>query len=120
MNDEEAAIPVRIARANEMLRQERDTFDQQKEQAKAWFRLRLVMGYSSVVLLGVITVVSAFILLNNRQFPSWVVTSAGGALFVDVLGLLAGVYKIVLAPDVVAQLSPVTRIRLPGDVDEKP
>ncbi len=55
----------------------------------------------------------------DKSFPNAVATAAGGALFVDVLGLSVGVWKIALAPDVAAQLSPVTKIKLPEDIDER-
>jgi hypothetical protein len=97
----------------ERLRQERETFNQHKAHEDRWFLLRLVMGYSSVVLLGAVMVVSSYVLLNNTAFPAGVVTAAGGALFVDVLGLLLGVWKIALNPNFLAKLGPVTRDDLP-------
>ncbi len=105
--------PVAIERATEQLRQERETFNQAKDHEGRWFILRLVMGYSAVVLLGAVMVVASYILFNATAFPAAVVTTAGAALFVDVLGLLIAVWKIALNPDFHAKLAPVTREELP-------
>lgn len=99
---------VIIVQANERLRQERETFDQHKEEAARWFTLRLRMGYGAVVLLPTIVILSAYILVNHSHFPQTVVTGAAGALFVDVLGLVISVWKVVLNPGSVTRLKPVT------------
>ena len=112
MKDQEAT-PILIARADEMLRQERETFDQKKNHEERWFRLRLTMGYASIALLAAIMAVCTFILFNASTFSAGVVTAAGSALFVDVLGLLLGVWKIALNPNFMATLSPVTKAKLP-------
>jgi len=104
--------PIELARAEEQIRQERETFDQQKSHVERWFKLRLVMGYSAVVLLGTIVGVSGYILLQPAIFPPAVITAAGAALFADVLGLLVGVWKISLNPDLIGRLSPVTQSEL--------
>ena len=101
-------LPVILEREAEKLRQEKETFDQRKEQENRWFKLRLIMGYSAVVLLAAIMVVSSFIVLNHQKFPGAVVTAAGGALFGDVLGLLICVWKIVLNPSFITKLAPAT------------
>src|SRR4051794_488747 len=98
--------PVVIERAIERLRQERETFNQHKAHEDRWFLLRLVMGYSSVLLLTAIMMISSYILLNNVHFPATVVTASGAALFVDVLGLLVGVWRIALNPNFLAKLGP--------------
>lgn len=107
-------LAVQIERAAEQLRQERELFDQQKAHDARWFCLRLVMGYSSVVLLVAVMFVASYILLNNQLFPTSVVTSAGAALFADVLGLLLGVWKIALNPNYMTRLAPTTTAELPG------
>lgn len=110
---EDNVSPVLIERASEQLRQERETFEQRKNQEARWFMLRLMMGYSSVLLLGAIMVIATYILISHEQFPAGVVTSAGAALFVDVLGLLIGVWRIALNPGSVTKLDPVTEADLP-------
>jgi len=105
--------PVIVERASEQLRQERETFDQAKTHDQWWFILRLVMGFSSVVLLVAVMVVSVYILFNSIDFPVQVVTAAGAALFVDVLGMLLGVWKIALNPRSVSKLQPTTQSSIP-------
>jgi hypothetical protein len=101
-------LPVILEREAEKLRQEKETFNQRKEQENRWFKLRLIMGYSAVVLLTVIMVVSSFIVLNYKNFPASVITSASIAFFGDVLGLLICVWKIVLNPNFMTRLEPAT------------
>ena len=105
--------PVIVERASEQLRQERETFDQAKNHDHWWFVLRLAMGFSSIVLLVAVMVVSVYILFNNAEFPERVVTAAGAALFVDVLGMLIGVWKIALNPKTVSKLQPTTQSSIP-------
>ena len=111
--DHAKLTPVVVARATEQLRQERETFDQAKQHEGRWFVLRLVMGYSAVLLLGAIMAVASYVLFNSSSFPAGVVTAAGAALFVDVLGLLMAVWKIALNPNFSARLAPVTQVALP-------
>lgn len=111
--DHAQITPVVLARASEQLRQERETFDQAKQHEARWFVLRLVMGYAAVILLAAIMAVASYLLFNASIFPPAVVTAAGAALFVDVLGLLIAVWKIALNPNFYARLGPVTRVELP-------
>lgn len=105
----EYLTPIKIERASEQLRQEREVFNQRKRQESLWFLLRLVMGYSSVFLLTAIIFVSTTIIFNSASYPVFTVKSAGAALFVDVLGLLLGVWKVVLNPDSMTKLKPETQ-----------
>ena len=105
--------PVIVERASEQLRQERETFNQAKSHDQWWFVLRLAMGFSSIVLLVAVMVVSVYILFNNMEFPKPVVATAGAALFVDVLGMLIGVWKIALNPKTVSKLQPTTQSSIP-------
>jgi uncharacterized membrane protein YqjE len=115
-------MPIMLAEAIERLRQERETFEQRKRQEERWFVLRLVMGYSAVVLLASIMGVSSFILLNAKDFASTpnVATGAGAALFADVLGLLGGIWKIALNPSFLTKLAPITGSHLAEGKEEHP
>lgn len=64
-------------------------------QQKKWFMLKLVMGYTSILLLAGIMVVCTVILLNPNGYPEYLVKGAMGALFVEILALLATVWKVV-------------------------
>ena len=97
-----------LLRLEERLRQERETFDQRKQQEARWFTLRLRMGYTAAFLLPVLAFICGVVLWRHGDFPPAVVTSAGAAFFVDVLGLLVAVWKVVLNPGSITQLEPIT------------
>ena len=101
--------PIEIEKAGERIRQERETFDQRKRQDSQWFVLKLIMGFFAVILLAAVLCLSFYILLNNEKFSNSVVASAGVALFVDILGLIVSVWKIVLNPTSITKLEPVTK-----------
>jgi hypothetical protein len=98
---------IALAREQEQLRQERETFDQRKKQDGRWFLLRLAMGWTAVALLPGIGVTSGWIIFHYAQFAASTVTVATGALLVDTLGLVLSVWRIVLGrgPE---SLGPVT------------
>ena len=105
----ERSFQPTLERVKERLRQERQTFDQHKAHENLWFRLRLVMGYSSVVLLIGIMFVSSYILVKNAFYPGTVVTAAGAALFADTLGLVVSIWKVVFNPTFMTKLSAITQ-----------
>lgn len=105
--------PLLVERAAEQLRQEREIFNQRRLHDSRWFYLRLLMGYASIFLLTSVMAIASYILLHSSTFPASVVVSAGVALFTDVLGLLVGVWKIVLAPNATGEPQPVTKAELP-------
>ncbi|MGB6068188.1 MAG: hypothetical protein WBG50_25555 [Desulfomonilaceae bacterium] len=110
-NDE--ITPIKLERAMEQLRQEREIFDQRKKHEARWFALRLIMGYSSIILLFSVIAISAVVIFNASQMSEFTVKAAGAALFTDVVGLLISVWKVVLNPDFMAKLSPETQEKLP-------
>ena len=101
-----------IAAIEERLRQERETFDQRKHQEATWFNLRLRMGYTAVVMLPAIAIVCVYVIFSSEKFDSGIVTLAGTALLVDVLGLVISVFKLVLQPGAVDKLDPITKDKL--------
>jgi uncharacterized membrane protein len=115
-----AMIQVQKERASERLRQEREIFEQRKKHQAHWFNLRLVMGYSAVVLLMLVMLLASYILAHHLDFPLTVVVSAGAALFADILGLLIGVWKIALNPGSATRLQPVTGLLGNQILDTKP
>lgn len=90
------AETITIANAEERLRQERETFDQRKEQDSRYFRLRMAMGWMAVILLPAIGVTCGWIIFHSHGFASATVTVATSALLVDALGLVVWVWKIVM------------------------
>jgi hypothetical protein len=105
---------MQLEREFEALRQEAETFNQMRDHAERWFRLRLVMGYVTVVLLPSFFLLSAFILFNVDRFSLTVVNAAAAALFVDGLAFVMAVWKIVLNPAVASKLAPVTTMERGG------
>jgi ABC-type nickel/cobalt efflux system permease component RcnA len=99
---------IEIERATERLRQERETFEQNKLQDSSWFRLRLLMGFTTVVGLMGILIFCIYVLVNWRNFPVAVQVSAGTAICVDAIGLFIGVFKDQLRPKSATLLAPVT------------
>ncbi|MGB4580289.1 MAG: hypothetical protein WBI91_00250 [Coriobacteriia bacterium] len=99
-----------LERIRERLRQDRETFDQHKAHEDRWFTLRLVMGYSSAAMLVVFLVASALVIFNAESFPSEIVKAAGAAFFVDALGLVISIWKIVFNPDFMTKLAPITQL----------
>src|SRR5690349_18139443 len=99
---------IQIQKAIERIRQESETFDQLKKHDRQWFVLRLVMGYAAVILLIGILAISSIIIFNFEKYPDKIIGWAGPALFVDILGLIFTVWKVVLNPNFATKLSPVT------------
>jgi hypothetical protein len=109
MNSTGRPDPIEFARAEQQLRQEQDTFEQQKSHAARWFLLRLSVGYTSVAALVIVLGLCVYILMRTDAFPTAVITAAGATLFGDVVGLVATIWKVVLSPGTVASLTPVTQ-----------
>jgi hypothetical protein len=99
---------IRWRRVRERLRQERETFDQRKDQEKQWFLLRLRMGYTAVAVLLGVAFVSSYVVLDSVHYPRSVVASACIALFTDICGVVAAVWTLALKPGSVTRLAPIT------------
>ncbi|GGO63136.1 hypothetical protein [Nonomuraea cavernae] len=87
---------IELLRAQEQLRQMQETFDQRKRQDGRWFLLKLVMGWTSVVLLPGIAFTSGWVIFNHQNFSSTTVAAVTAALLVDTLGLVLSVWRLVL------------------------
>jgi len=89
-----AAATTDVGSQREIIRQDREKFNQNQWQEEHWFRLRLFAGYLSVFLLLSILGGGGYIILNPAKFTDTVVSrAAAGAILVDVLGLLVTVWK---------------------------
>lgn len=105
---------MKDSRALEQLRQEREAFDQAKMQGVHWFRLRLCMGYASVIILFGVAAACSYIVLNPAAYSPAVVTIAATTLLVDMVSLVASIFKLVLQHNNTARLKPVTAARAPA------
>jgi hypothetical protein len=96
--------------ARERLRQERETFDQAKAHNARWFTLRLRMGYAGIVLLFVIALVAGHTLLHPASYDPSTITIAATTLFVDMIGLVVTIFKLVLHERSAVALKPIASI----------
>ena len=87
---------VTSKKTDEVLRQEREIFDQNIRHAEQKFQLQLVMDYSVVLLVFAIFILGTIIILNHRKFPKRIVAWAGPALFIYILGWAFTLWKILL------------------------
>ena len=104
--------PIEMKRLLECNRQEKETFDQRKSQDNLWFILKLAMGFSSILLLIGVFLIAGYVLLHSEKYIAAVVASAREALFANIIGLMACVWKIVFNPKSVIKLEPITRIEV--------
>ena len=103
--------PARVELTMEYLRQAELAFQHQKNQATLWFRLRLIVGYSSIILLSLTLMICTVILFGHQDYPEFVVNGATAALFLDILGVFLTIWKILLPPESgSARLEPVISI----------
>jgi hypothetical protein len=100
--------PTALLVTQERLRQEQETFNQRKSHEERWFSLRLRMGYAALIMLPSIAFFSGLILWNFSAFSAGIVTAASATLFVDIVGFMIAVWKVVLSPAAVTKLEPVT------------
>lgn len=100
---------ITFARAEEQLRQEREAFDQKKKQDQIWFYLRLATGIVALLLLLALCPACFYIFVNHKLFTDIVVKAAVGSLFVDLVGLIVLIVKVVIGGGHVKPLEPVTR-----------
>jgi hypothetical protein len=56
-----------LTKAAERLRQQQETFDQKRKHDSRWFWLKLVMGYSAILLLLAILIISCYIILAQLE-----------------------------------------------------
>ena len=99
---------VTIIQTEERLRQQRETFDQRKRQEARWFTLMLLMGYIAALLLPAIAVACGIVIFGNQNFDTFVTRAASATLFVDVVGVLVTVWKVVFRGDSDTRLEPIT------------
>lgn len=84
---------VALAQAEERLRQERDLFDRRMIQDSHTFRLRLAIGWTTVVLFVAICAFCGYVIMNSQDFNPGTVTAATTALLVEALGLVGVTIK---------------------------
>jgi hypothetical protein len=96
-----------LARLEERLRQQQETFDQKKTQDQMFFYLRMVIGVVAIVLFVAICAFCGYVLLNSRDFPAATTTAATTTLLVEALGIVGGIWKVIFGEGP-KELEPVT------------
>jgi hypothetical protein len=99
-----------IAQLAERLSQERQTFEQRKDQDARSFRLRLAFGWVAVFILPTILITAILILTFHRDFSNYVVGTAASALLVDGLATAGSLYHLMLGGISKRELTPVTSL----------
>jgi hypothetical protein len=84
---------VSLAQAEERLRQERALFDLRKAHDEKNFRLRLAIGWTTIVLFVGICAFCGYVIVNSSDFSTGTVTVATSALLVEALGLVGATIK---------------------------
>lgn len=108
---------VRLAQAEERLRQQRLMADEKIARARAFRRLQIAAGWTAVLMLPSIATVCVIIIIEYQKVPNQLLTGASAALFVDVLGLLVAAYRSMIVQKVPDEpLSPVTEAPLFDDL----
>jgi ABC-type transport system involved in cytochrome c biogenesis permease component len=97
-----------LAQLTERLRQEKETFDQNKSHDERAFRVRMAFAWVAVMILPAVLVVSIVVLVFHRDFNDFVVRFAAAALFVDTLSTGASLYRIMITGLPKRELKPVT------------
>jgi hypothetical protein len=87
---------IAVANDEERLRQERETFNQMKQQDARWFVIRQAMSWVAIILVPTIAATCVWIILDHHDFTIATVTVAASTLLIDVLGLFISIWKIVL------------------------
>jgi hypothetical protein len=99
---------IRLAQANERLRQEAAAFQAHLDQYHLWMRARRALLWVGIALLPAMMVISVLVLFYHDKFPAAAVTAASGALFVDALGIIGAVWKGIMTLDPPAAPAPIT------------
>ena len=104
-------------RARQRLKQEQAAFEQRLRQDAQWFKVRQAAGYGAVLGLLAILGGSGYILLSG-DYSAKVTGAAGTAIFVDIMGLFVGVWKVALKGAPSGPVEPTTQLEAPEDDHE--
>ena len=107
-HDPDSAETPGARREGQALRQERRTFDQRKNEARWWFRLKFTMAVLAALLLLAIAVTALWVVWHPSRYEPSVVATAWSVLSVQVLAAMAGIWKSLFS-NPPAELEPVTR-----------
>ena len=104
---DESAESIANRKKLQRLKQEQATFDQKKVQDARWSILKLAMGILATLIVPAIVAICASVIFDPAEAAS-VKSLAAVVLLVDILGLVAGIWRVILSPASITQLAPVT------------
>jgi len=96
------------ARAREQLRQEREAFEQAFRHDRAWFTLRLAMGYLGLAIMLAIFVMAMWVLTHPLTYGPLPIGAAALSMTSQALVISYGIVRLVLSQANVDRLEPVT------------
>jgi hypothetical protein len=96
------------ARAREQLRQERAAFEQAHRHDKAWFRLRLAMGYLGLTFMLAIFAMAFWVLAHPAIYGPLPLGAAAITMTGQALALSFGIARLVLLQANAVRLDPLT------------
>jgi hypothetical protein len=96
------------ARAREQLRQEREAFEQAFRHDKAWFRLRLTMGYLGLGLMLAIFTLAMWILVQPHAYGPVPIGAAAVSIAGQAMAVGYNIVRLVLNQAKVDRLEPHT------------
>lgn len=102
------APDIHLERELEKLRQERETFDQNKKHDEYWFFVKITMVGCSIFIMVFILGVVSFILFNPKSFSETTVTIATVGLIGDIIASCASIWTLAMNPDSISKLKPIT------------
>jgi hypothetical protein len=82
-----------ILQAREALRQQRETFEINKLINHRWERVRLMMAYTALILMPIISLACIWAIVHHKDFSNEIVTLSTGALLTHSLGLILWVWR---------------------------
>ena len=98
---------IALAQANERLRQERELFNQRLTHEARWFFANLALLWTAILIIPSIAIFCAYV-VSSSGYSGNVKTIAASTLFVDVVGVAAGVWRGVVRRATPDRLEPTT------------
>jgi hypothetical protein len=99
--------PIAEIRAEEQLRQERETFEQHKWMAERQFLARQRMVGASFLILPAILAVAIWVFTHPERYPSLTIP-AGAAVFGTILCAMVFIWKTIVRPESNKPVHPIT------------
>jgi len=91
------------------LEQEKICFEENKKHFIRWNILKLIMGYSALLILICVIFICGFIIINHSNFTEKVLIFSVSVLLLDLVLLMITIYKIVLKNNNIDDFKPITK-----------